>query len=225
MLSFIAGIVNVTGVLAVNTLTTNVTGHFGYFAEELVNKNYETALIFLIFILFFLLGAFVSNFLIEIVSRSKPQISHSGPMMIEILILIFLGLFGYQSSFSTFEGQIIACALLFSMGIQNSLVTQVSQATVRTTHLTGLFTDLGIELSQLFFYRKLAEIKKLKRSIYLRLIIIFFFFTGCVLGGFMFKAIGLKTLWFASFFLIIALIYDNLRYRFYLFKRKLMSRS
>jgi hypothetical protein len=26
-------------------------------------------------------------------------------------------------------------------------VTKISQSTIRTTHLTGLFTDLGIELS------------------------------------------------------------------------------
>ena len=45
------------------------------------------------------------------------------------------------------------------MGLQNALVTKVSQSVVRTTHLTGLFTDLGIELSQLFFYRKMSEFK------------------------------------------------------------------
>ena len=39
---------------------------------------------------------------------------------------------------------------MFAMGLQNALVTKISNATVRTTHLTGLFTDLGIELSQLF---------------------------------------------------------------------------
>jgi uncharacterized membrane protein YoaK (UPF0700 family) len=45
-------------------------------------------------------------------------------------------------------------SMLFSMGVQNSMVTQISNSIVRTTHLTGLFTDLGIELSQLFFYKK-----------------------------------------------------------------------
>jgi uncharacterized membrane protein YoaK (UPF0700 family) len=48
--------------------------------------------------------------------------------------------------------------MLFSMGVQNSMVTQISNSIVRNT-LTGLFTDLGIELSQLFFFKKPNEKK------------------------------------------------------------------
>ena len=67
--------------------------------------------------------------------------------------------------------------------MQNSLVTQISASTVRTTHLTGLFTDLGIELSQLFFHNKEEHRKLLWNSIKLRLTIILFFFAGGVFGG------------------------------------------
>jgi uncharacterized membrane protein YoaK (UPF0700 family) len=84
------------------------------------------------------------------------------------------------------------------MGLQNALVTKISKSTVRTTHLTGLFTDLGIELSQLIFYRGPAESRKLSRSIYLRMTIILFFFLGCVMGGFLYHAYGLKALLFAT---------------------------
>lgn len=224
ILSFVAGIVNITSVLAIKTLTTNVTGHFAYFAEELVNSNYKTAFVFLIFIFSFLLGAFISNLLIEVVSRIKPSISHVVPMVIEIIIVSIVGIFGSSSIMSSFNGQMIACSLLFAMGIQNSLVTKVSKSVVRTTHLTGLFTDLGIELSQLFFYRQPAEFKKLSRSIYLRLIIIAFFFMGCIAGGFIFKSYELKTLLLATGCLIIALFYDNIRYRYYNLKRKVQSR-
>ncbi|WP_395625406.1 DUF1275 family protein [Daejeonella sp.] len=65
---------------------------------------------------------------------------------------------------------------------------------LRTSHLTGLFTDLGIELSQLFFYRTKNELQKLFRSIKLRMIIIIFFFSGCILGGFTFNSYGIKSL-------------------------------
>ncbi len=221
ILSFVAGIVNITGVLSVKILTTNVTGHFAYFAEELVNKNYTSAFAFLLFILFFLLGAFISNLLIEIISRVKPGRSHLYPMIIEVLILVLVAIFGTGSILSNADGQLIACALLFAMGIQNSLVTKVSQSVVRTTHLTGLFTDLGIELSQLFFYRKTTEFKKLGKSIYLKLAIISFFFSGCVAGGFLFHFLELKTLLVGVACLVMALLYDNLLLGFYSFKRKI----
>ena len=223
ILSFVAGIVNITGVLAVKTLTTNVTGHFAYFSEELSNKNYRIAFVYLLFIGSFLLGAFVSNLFIEIFSRINPSICYAVPMTIEIIILKAVGIFGSSSVLSNINGQVIACTLLFAMGLQNSLVTKASQSVVRTTHLTGLFTDLGIELSQLFFYRKTIEALQLKKSIGLKMAIISCFFLGCIAGGFIFKTFELKTLLLASLFLIIALFYDNILFHYYHFKRKVRA--
>jgi uncharacterized membrane protein YoaK (UPF0700 family) len=220
LLSFVAGIVNVTGVLAVQTLTTNVTGHFAFFAEEVTKHNYQAAIVFLIYTLFFLAGAFTSNFLAELVSKKKQELSHLPSISIEFLILVTLGLIGMQSNFNFLDTKWIAFGLLFAMGIQNALVTKISQSTVRTTHLTGLFTDLGIELSQLFFYKKPEERKTLKTSIYLRLSIISFFFLGCFIGGFIYGYLALGTLLIAAIFLLIALYYDYIRLHFIAIKRK-----
>lgn len=216
-LSFIAGIVNIAGVLSVATLTTNVTGHFAYFAEEISLKNYSKAITFLLFIFFFLVGAFVCNTLIEIISKIKPRIAHAFPMGIEVLILTIVGLGAITHQ------EHIAYLLLFAMGIQNALVTQISQSVVRTTHLTGLFTDLGIELSQLLFYKKSEEKTRLRKSVFLRLSIIFFFFLGCVLGGFLFEKFKLKILLFAALSLTIALLFDNIVVYYHLTKRKIKS--
>ncbi len=220
LLSFVAGIVNVTGVLSIQTLTTNVTGHFAYFAEEIMKRDYAAAITFFVFTIFFLLGAFTSNFLAELISRKHPNLSHVIPISLEMIVLISVGIFGAQSSLSSTEGKWIAFSMLFAMGIQNSLVTKISQSTVRTTHLTGLFTDLGIELSQLFFYKKPNEKKKLKTSIYLRLSIITFFFIGCISGGFLYNLLEMKTLFVAATFLLLALLYDYIRLQFHVIKRK-----
>lgn len=223
MLSCIAGIVNITGVLAVKVLTTNVTGHFAYFSEELFNKRYGVALEFLLFIGAFLVGAFVSNFLIELVSRRRPQISFAFPMAIEILILFVVGIIGRQALLVYANGRLVAYALLFAMGLQNALVTKVSQSVVRTTHLTGLFTDLGIELSQLFFYRKQFEVKQLSRSISLKLAIIGGFFLGCLSGGYLYQKFALGTLLLADLLLVFALFYDNILFRYYQLRRRVKS--
>lgn len=223
LLSFVAGIVNVTGVLSIQTLTTNVTGHFAYFAEEIMKRDYAAAITFFVFTIFFLLGAFTSNFLAELISKKYPNLSHVIPISLEMIVLISVGIFGAQSSLSSTEGKWIAFSMLFAMGIQNSLVTKISQSTVRTTHLTGLFTDLGIELSQLFFYKKPDEKKKLKTSIYLRLSIIIFFFIGCISGGFLYNLLEMKTLFVAATFLLFALLYDYIRLQFHVIKRKTLN--
>ena len=216
-LSLIAGIVNTAGVLSVATLTTNVTGHFAYFAEAISLKNYSKAITFILFILFFFLGAFSCNLLVEIVSLKKPRIAHALPMFIEVILLSSIGLCEELNS------NYIAYSLLFAMGLQNALVTKISQSTVRTTHLTGLFTDLGIELSQLFFYKKPTELKRLTRNIYLRLSIILFFFFGCLFGGIFYKDYNLKILLFAALILIVALLFDNIVVYYHLTKRRLKS--
>ena len=220
LLSFVAGIVNITGVLSIHILTTNVTGHFAFFAEEMIRHEYAAAITFLILTLFFLSGAFLSNLIIEAVARRYQQFSHVIPIALEMMILIAVALFGLETSLAETDGKSIAFALLLAMGIQNALVTKISQSTVRTTHLTGLFTDLGIELSQLFFYRKPVEIKRLQTNIYLRLSIIGSFFMGCILGGYLYGHLQVKTLLAAVVILLLALVYDYMRLQYFTIKRK-----
>lgn len=214
LLSSNAGLVNITGVLSISVLTTNVTGHFAFFAEELSLKNYELALNFLVYIFSFLLGSFFSSVLTEYYESKEKKTSHSLSMSIEIILLFSVGY--YLKYFNpSISPHFIASILLFAMGMQNSLVTQISNSTVRTTHLTGLFTDLGIELSQIFFHRKTEERKLLWKSINLRLAIISFFFIGGVIGGYLFRFIQEGTLILASIILMFALMFDVFRKQYY----------
>lgn len=185
-----------------------------------MRQDFIAAITFFVFTLIFLFGSFTSSFLEELVSKRNSQLSHVIPIALEIIILAGIGIFGSQTDISTLEGKLIAFFLLFAMGIQNSLVTNISRSIVRTTHLTGLFTDLGIELSQLFFYKQEDEVKKLKTSIFLRLAIITFFFIGCFFGGIIYQFIEIKTLLIAAICLLFAQLYDYLRLKFHRMKRK-----
>lgn len=209
LLSFVAGIVNVAGFLSIQRLTTNVTGHFAFFVDEVFRWNLWESFVFFLYIFFFLLGSFVSNMIVEIISKLNDKPSYRTPIIIESIILLLVATFGQKLIYT--HPDFIACVLLFTMGLQNSLVTKISKATVRTTHLTGLFTDLGIELSQLFFYKLPEQKKKLLSSIKLRLTIISFFFLGGFLGGIFYSSLQLNILAIAAAFLLFGLIYDEIR--------------
>ena len=212
LLSFVAGIVNVAGLLAVQRLTTNVTGHFAFFVDEVFKLNFWEGFIYFLFVFSFLSGSFISNLMIEIISRKNDNLIYIIPVIIESLILFSVAIFG---EFLVSENSnLLACSLLFAMGLQNSLVTSISSAVVRTTHLTGLFTDLGIELSQLFFYKLKEQRHKLYSSIKLRMTIISFFFLGGLTGGIFFSSIKLYVLAIAGGVLIIGIIYDDLKQLF-----------
>ena len=219
LLSFVAGMVNVAGFLAVKRLTTNVTGHFAFFVDEIFKLNFWQGFIYFLYIFFFFLGSFISSLIVETIARKNEQFIYTIPVSIEIIILTSLGLFGTGLIVSAPD--LIAFALLFAMGVQNSMVTIISKATVRTTHLTGLFTDLGIEMSQLYFYRLRKQRKKLLSSIRLRLTIISFFFIGGILGGVLYGRLGLHELILAAFVLLVGLVYDSIKFRIILLRRRL----
>lgn len=206
LLAFVAGIVNVVGVLSVQKLTTNVTGHFAFMIEEATKVNVTQALFYFVYIFFFFLGAFFSNFIIEITSKVTDKYIFIIPVLTEALILSIIGILNFE--YIVDNTNLIACSLLFAMGLQNSLVTTISNSVIRTTHLTGLFTDLGIEISQLFFFKTLEQRQKLISSIVLRLTIIATFFTGGILAGILFSNIKMQTLLVASTTLILGLIID-----------------
>lgn len=210
LLSFVAGIVNVAGFLSVQRLTTNVTGHFAYFIDEVFKRNFLNSLIFFAYIIFFLLGSFISNLLVEVISRKSERNIFIFPAAIEGIILLIIALNGEQ--LINDHPNIIACSLLFAMGLQNSLVTTISNAVVRTTHLTGLFTDLGIELSQLIFYKTHEQQQKLSSSIKLRLTIILFFFIGGIIGGVFYSTLKLNVLLIAAASILAGLIFDSMKF-------------
>lgn len=212
ILSFVAGVVNVAGFLAVQRLTTNVTGHFAFFVDEILKLNFTEGFIYFLYIFFFFLGSFLSNILVEIVSKVNERIIYVIPVIIESIILILVAVFGQLLIVE--NPNLLAFSLLFAMGLQNSLVTTISNAVVRTTHLTGLFTDLGIELSQLFFYKLQHQREKLYSSIKLRLTIISFFFFGGILGGIIYASVQLYVLAIAGAILLIGLIFDELKLKF-----------
>lgn len=225
VLSFVAGIVNVTGFLSFKQLTTNVTGHFALFISDIANFEFWKGTIYFLYIFSFLFGSFISSFLIEKFKENKKLNIFVLPTIIESFILISIATI---SNFVNIKyPDLIVCLLLFSMGLQNSFVTKISNAIVRTTHLTGLFTDLGIELSQLFFPESHPNRGKIKENIKLRIYIICFFFLGGVTGGFFYSRIDLKlnTLILGAIILLISLFYDDLRFRLIITKRKYKQRK
>ncbi|TDS52092.1 YoaK family protein [Myroides indicus] len=219
ILSTVAGIVNIVGVLSVKVLTTNVTGHFAFFSEELFFKDYSLAGLFLIYIFSFLGGAFISSLLMDFSKRIRFRSTYILPVFLEITLFILVMV---CSLFYTGVDQAIASMLLFAMGLQNALVTRVSQSVVRTTHLTGLFTDLGIELSFLFFKQHYKK-RSLRRSIGLKISIIGGFFLGCILGGFVYQQLEIYTLFIPVALLLFALWYDRLIFKYLILRRKLIA--
>ncbi len=225
VLSFVAGIVNVAGFLAFRQLTTNVTGHFAVFIGDVADFEIWKGTIFFFYIFSFLFGSFLSSFLIENYRENQRLNVFVLPTIIEVAILLFVGV---ASNFIEFNyPDLIVCLLLFAMGLQNSFVTKISNAVVRTTHLTGLFTDLGIDISYLLFKKFNNQREKIKARIKLRVYIISFFFFGGLIGVFIYSTANwkLNALIFAALILLISLFYDDFRFKIIKLRRRVSQRK
>src|SRR5690606_18978441 len=121
LLSFVAGMVNVTGFLSIHKLTTNVTGHFAFFIDGIYRWELWEGSIYLFYILSFLLGSFISSALIELDHMRERSNIYVLPTLLEVAVLVLIPvLITFQSIPSP---NLIACLLLFAMGVQNSFVT------------------------------------------------------------------------------------------------------
>jgi uncharacterized membrane protein YoaK (UPF0700 family) len=209
LLCVTAGFVNAAGFLGFSVLTTNVTGHAALFAERIAMQDWKTSRVVALWMFLFLAGAFVSSLIVSFIGRNQ-RFSYVIPILIEISILLGVAVFGYRYDGSLVAKEIFAGGLLFAMGLQNSLVSIVSGSVVRTTHLTGTFTDLGIELGQVF--QKTTENKAaLKSRIKLRSAIIFFFMCGALAGAYLFRFLSFHAFFVPLSILVFTLLADIYR--------------
>ncbi|MDB5156626.1 MAG: hypothetical protein JWR50_1333 [Mucilaginibacter sp.] len=211
LLCITAGFVNAAGFLAFSVLTTNVTGHAALFAERLAMQDWKTARVVALWMFLFLAGAFVSSFIVSFIGRNQ-RFSYVMPVFIEMAILLGTALCGYRYDHTLVAKELFAGGLLFAMGLQNSLVSIVSGSVVRTTHLTGTFTDLGIELAQVL-RAKAEDHRALKIRIKLRCAIIFFFMCGALAGAYLFHYFSFHSFLIPVSILVFALLYDVFRIR------------
>ncbi len=209
LLGLTAGAVNAEGFLGYKVLTTNVTGHVAFFAESLTFENWRLAWVIFLYMFLFLLGAFTSSLIMSGVESQKKFFSYI-PIFIEIFILFLSSLHGNSLELSLRTRETYAGTLLFSMGMQNALVTVISGSVVRTTHLTGTMTDLGIDLSRWLHAKRInqpALILRIKLKVYL----ILFFILGAVSGGYLFNRFHFYSFYFPILILGYTLIFDYTR--------------
>lgn len=163
-LSWVAGYTNIVILAMCGVVISHVTGNVTHFGESVARLHWQNVIYFAMTILMFLLGAASSGIMTELTTRRDPNSRYRYllPMAVEALALTGVAIWAlfHQHGPSHFvtESQTdvnyfwIVSLAAFAMGLQNATVTRISGAVVRTTHLTGVVTDLGLEGVQLLFW-------------------------------------------------------------------------
>lgn len=159
-LSWIGGYVNVVAWMTCGAAVSHMSGnatHLGQGIVELFTSRQLFGLMFFgLLTLSFLIGAAISAICIESMRRQGQRSKYILPLAIEALLL---AAFTVGVDWVDLSGQpawltVLACTACMAMGLQNATITRISGSVVRTTHVTGVITDLGLESVQYFLWLK-----------------------------------------------------------------------
>ncbi|MDH4468092.1 MAG: YoaK family protein [Bacteriovoracaceae bacterium] len=214
VLSFKAGMINTAGFLIAGSYVSHVTGFGTQVGIALGHSDYSFGLELLVIPISFISGGVITSLILD-KNYDKKKIPNYP--LVQFLITFLLGivsLFFYleildvKSIASNNENTIIAIGLLCLIcGLKNGLTTWASHGKIRTTHLTGLSTDIGLHLPKMF-YEKGSTLKsrypESAKVNYVRLITLMSFSLGAFLAAILIPSIGYK-IFYLIFFISLAL--------------------
>jgi uncharacterized membrane protein YoaK (UPF0700 family) len=196
-LSFVAGATNAGGFLAVGQYTSHMTGLLSSIADNLVLGRFTLVVAAIGAVLAFIGGAMTTAILVNWGLRRRLHSAYGLPLMLESAALLVFGISG--ASIAVFAPLFIPMTvvlLCFIMGLQNAVITKISRAEIRTTHVTGLVTDIGIELGKLIYINPATHPQPVlanRRRLRIHTLLVSAFFIGGLAGALGFKSLGFVT--------------------------------
>lgn len=195
-LAFVAGATNAGGFLAVQQYTSHMTGIVSAMADNLALGLYDLVLSGTGGLLSFLAGAACSAIMVNYARRRQMHSEYAFPLLLEAVLLLCFGILG--TTLAKIDGLFVPLTVMllcFIMGLQNAVITKLSKTEIRTTHITGIVTDIGIELGKLVYWNAhefshQPKVTANKGRLKVLALLAIFFFTGGVGGALGFKYVG-----------------------------------
>lgn len=167
LLAFSAGSVNAIAFLACSRFVTHVTGTVSNIGME----RWTLALDYCVVLGCFVIGAMSSSALIDGRYHQNKRPLYAVPLTLVSATLALIAVLGMAGVFGAFGGSVegprdfaFLSLLAFAMGLQNAAVATSTGLLVRTTHMTGPATDLGVHLATALYARGAARHTALRHA-------------------------------------------------------------
>ena len=196
-LAFVAGALNAGGFLAIGQYTSHMSGIVSSAADNIVLGHFELAFSSFLALCAFLCGSASTAIFVNYARRNGFTYIYTPTLIFEAVLLLFFGLVGKKlQQHELIQLSLIAILLCYVMGLQNALITKISNAEIRTTHVTGMVTDIGIELGKLLYWNRSAsqldqaEVSANRNKLKIYGLLVISFFSGGLVGALGFKHLG-----------------------------------
>lgn len=204
--SFKAGFLNSFGFLLTGKFVSHVTGFGTQVGIAVGHHEYFFGSELLIIPLSFIFGGVTTSFFLDKEyekTELPPYWKIQGLITIFIIAILYLGLtdvysdkvpFDTDEKYTLTEFFVIA-SLCYICGLKNSLVSWASWGRIKVTHLTGLSTDIGLNLFRtLNRNKKSPRFHESKRVNIVRIFTFISFSSGAALSAVLFPVYGFKIL-------------------------------
>jgi uncharacterized membrane protein YoaK (UPF0700 family) len=213
VLAFAAGNINAGAFLAAGRFVTHMTGFGTLFGVEVAHARWEGAYGILVVPAFFLLGTIISAYMVDHRFHRGKRPHYDWVMLLEVLCLLAAAIGGRFNVFGAFGEPLklktdfaLLALLCLASGLQNAAITSATGSSVRTTHLTGITTDLGIGIVRALALKGHGKAHHQEvRANWLRVGTILSFYTGSVVGAVLFLKVS-----YAGFYLPAAVAFYGL---------------
>jgi uncharacterized membrane protein YoaK (UPF0700 family) len=171
VLGFQAGFINAFGFLACGRYVSHVTGIGTQIGLSIAESQVQIALELVGFPLSFMFGAFFSGVFTSARLERGHRPRYDLMTFFMPVIIMVVGVMGWQGFFGDFgetltrtRDFILLFTLSFACGLQNGCFASLTKGQIRTTHLTGISTDLGTDTARLLF----GKLNRTERNLVVR---------------------------------------------------------
>lgn len=184
--SFIAGNVNSTLMLYASTTVSHVSGNLTHLGQFLASAALAEAWPIFLTLLSFFIGTMLSGFFLVKQQYASKRKYGLVTLLEGSLLLVAAKAGSYNIHFS-----IYLCSL--SMGLQNAMISSYKGMVIRTTHMTGIVTDLGFLIGSALRKGQWPTFKILFFAN-----ILMFFLLGCSTAYFFTQKYSIESLYFSG---------------------------
>lgn len=181
LLAFAAGVVNAVGYLGYeHQAFSHMTGTVSLQSIAIESSNWGNAQQLLAVILSFVIGSFGAGLLLRDRGLSGAYVG-----LLAVEAMLFIAAAALLAGGNAFG----ACFAAAGCGLQNAMTSFYSGSSIRSTHLTGFFTDFGLVLGQVCRGHPVP-----RRRLAMWALVLFGFSTGGMVAATSFHRLGFLTL-------------------------------
>ncbi|MEO6758785.1 MAG: YoaK family protein [Saprospiraceae bacterium] len=206
---FNSGIVIYAGLMTFSVVVTNVTGLLPQIAKDLYEGRLNTAGSIFLWLFAFFMGGFVAGWCVEREKLRKWRYFHLLPLLIVASIFFLVGNSGEHAEglhLIAFPGLV-----LFSIGIQNAMVSLTTSSLIKASQMTGVVNELGVDIAEIF-HSEGEKRRLIQREAMLRVIVMVSFLLGALFSVAMFPGLQTRIFFFPAGIIGLVMVHDIWRF-------------